>query len=107
MRQAVKIAASSTAVGKSRKGTIRSHRSDEMAAAVVRELLRQTEGKLDLVQIDDVLFGCAILESSQGLNMARAISLQIGLPVEVPTQTVNRFCPSGLQTIATACELLN
>ena len=104
MRQAVIVAASRTAVGKSRKGITRSQRSDEMAAAVIRDLLGQTEGKLKPEQIDDVLWGCAMPESSQGMNTARAIALRAGLPVEVPAQTINRFCSSGVQTIATASE---
>lgn len=104
MREAVIVAASRTAVGKSRKGATRNQRSDEMAVAVIRDLLRQTDGKIQPEQIDDVILGCAFPESSQGLNMARAIALRAGLPVEVPAQIVNRFCSSGLQTIATASE---
>src|SRR5581483_2092920 len=75
-----------------------------MAAAVIREVLRQTEGKLDPALIDDVIIGCAMPEGSQGLNMARIIALRAGLPVDVSAQTVNRFCSSGLQTIASAAE---
>jgi acetyl-CoA acyltransferase len=104
MREAVIVAASRTAVGKSKKGVTRSARSDEMAAVVIHDLLRQTEGKLDPAEIDDVVMGCAMPEGSQGLNFARVISLRAGLPVEVPAQTVNRFCASGLQTIAQAAE---
>lgn len=104
MREAVIVAASRTAVGKSTKGSTCDQRSDEMAATVIRDLLQQTEGKLKPEQIEDVLLGCAMPESSQGLNMARAIALRAGLPVEVPAQTVNRFCSSGVQTIATASE---
>jgi len=104
MREAVIVAASRTAVGKSKKGVTRSARSDEMAAVVIHDLLRQTEGKLDPAEIDDVVLGCAMPEGSQGLNFARVISLRAGLPVEVPAQTVNRFCASGLQTIAQAAE---
>ena len=104
MREAVIVAASRTAVGKSKKGVTRSARSDEMAAVVIHDLMRQTEGKLDPAEIDDVVLGCAMPEGSQGLNFARVISLRAGLPVEVPAQTVNRFCASGLQTIAQAAE---
>ncbi len=104
MREAVIVAASRTAVGKSGKGSARNQRSDELAATVIQELLRQTEGKLRPEEIDDVVLGCAMPEGSQGLNTARVIALRAGLPVDVPAQTVNRFCSSGLQTIATAAE---
>jgi acetyl-CoA acyltransferase len=79
-------------------------RPDEMGAAVVKELMRRVEGKLTPEDIDDVIIGCAIPESSQGLNMARIIALRAGLPDSVPGVTVNRFCSSGLQTIAMAAE---
>lgn len=104
MREAVIVAAARTAVGKSKRGVSRNVRSDDMAAAVIGDLLRQTEGKLDPMEIDDVIIGCAMPEGAQGLNFARVISLRAGLPVEVPGQTVNRFCSSGLQTIAMAAE---
>src|SRR5579859_1522155 len=103
-REAVIVAGVRTAVGKAKKGTTQNERSDEMAAAVIRELMRQTDGKLDPSRIDDVIIGCAYPEGPQGLNMARVIGLRAGLPVEIPAQTVNRFCSSGLQTIATAAE---
>ncbi len=103
-REAVIVAVARTAVGKAKKGTTQNARSDEMAAAVIKDLLRQTEGKLDPEQIDDVIIGCAMPEGPQGLNMARVIGLLAGLPVEIPAQTVNRFCSSGLQTISQAAE---
>lgn len=104
MREAVIVAATRTAVGKAKRGSTANARSDEMAAVVIQELLRQTDGKLDPAQIDDVIMGCAMPEGSQGLNFARVISLRAGLPVNVPGQTVNRFCSSGLQTISMAAE---
>lgn len=104
MREAVIVAAARTAVGKAKKGVTRATRSDEMAAAVIGDLLRQTNGKLDPHEIDDVIIGCAMPEGSQGLNFARVIALRAGLPVDVAGQTVNRFCASGLQTIASAAE---
>jgi acetyl-CoA acyltransferase len=103
-REAVIVVATRTAVGKAKKGTTQNLRADEMAATVIREILRQTEGKLDPMQIDDVVIGCAMPEGSQGLNMARLIALRAGLPEDIPAQTVNRFCASGLQTIASAAE---
>lgn len=102
-REAVIVAGSRTAVGKSKRGTTRNWRSDDMTAAVIVDLLEKAEG-LDPAQIDDVIIGCAMPEGAQGLNFARLISLRAGLPVEVPAMTVNRFCSSGLQTIAMAAE---
>ena len=102
-REAVIVAASRTAVGKSKRGTTRNTRSDEMAAAVIMDLMRKAEG-LDKKEVDDVIMGCAMPEGAQGLNFARSIALRAGLPVDVPGMTVNRFCSSGLQTIAIAAE---
>jgi acetyl-CoA acyltransferase len=103
-REAVIVAAARTAVGKAKKGVTRDARSDEMAAEVVRAVLAQTEGRLDPAEIDDVMIGCAMPEGAQGLNFARVIALRAGLPVDIAGQTVNRFCASGLQTIASAAE---
>lgn len=104
MREAVIVAAARTAVGKSKRGVTRYTRSDDMAAVVIQNLMEQTVGKLDPAEIDDVIIGCAMPEGSQGLNFARVVALRAGLPVEIPAQTVNRFCSSGLQTIAMAAE---
>lgn len=102
-REAVIVAGSRTAVGKSKRGTTRNWRSDEMAAEVIKDLMGKAPG-LDPAEIDDVIIGCAMPEGAQGLNFARTIALRAGLPVETPGQTVNRFCSSGLQTIAMAAE---
>ena len=102
-REAVIVAAGRTAVGKSLKGTTRNMRSDDMMAAVIEKLMKEAAG-LDPAAIDDVIIGCAMPEAAQGLNFARTIALRAGLPVDVPGQTVNRFCSSGLQTIAMAAE---
>ena len=104
MRQAVIVATSRTAVGKAARGMTKNARSDDMAAAVIADLLAQTSGKLDPAQVDDVIMGCAMPEGSQGMNFARVIALRAGLPVDTPGQTVNRFCSSGLQTIALAAN---
>ena len=104
MRQAVIVATSRTAVGKANRGVTKNARSDDMAAAVIGDLLEKTEGKLDPAQVDDVIMGCAMPEGSQGMNFARVIALRAGLPVDTPGQTVNRFCSSGLQTIALAAN---
>lgn len=102
-REAVIVAGVRTAVGRAKKGATRNTRSDEMAAAVIQELLRRAEA-LDPDEIDDVIIGCAMPEGTQGLNMARSIAIRAGLPASVPAVTVNRFCSSGLQTIAMAAE---
>ena len=104
MREAVIVAGSRTGVGKAVRGNTATARSDDMAATVIRELLKQTEGKLDPSQIEDVIIGCAMPEGSQGMNFARVIALRAGLPVDIPGQTVNRFCSSGLQSIAMAAN---
>lgn len=104
MREAVIVAGSRTAVGKAVRGSTRNVRSEDMAAAVIADILRQTDGKLDPHEIDDVSIGCAMTEGSQGMNFGRIVAMRAGLPVDVPAQTVNRFCSSGLQTIASAAE---
>lgn len=104
MREAVIVAASRTAVGKAVRGNTKNARSDDMAATIIKDLMDKTEGKLDPQLIDDVIMGCAMPEGSQGMNFARVIALRAGLPVETPGQTVNRFCSSGLQTIALAAN---
>lgn len=104
MREAVIVAASRTAVGKAVRGNTKNARSDDMAATIIRDLMDKTEGKLDPYAIDDVIMGCAMPEGSQGMNFARVIALRAGLPVNTPGQTVNRFCSSGLQTIALAAN---
>jgi acetyl-CoA acyltransferase len=76
-------------------------RPDELGALVIRELLRRAPG-LDPAEIEDVVFGCAFPEGEQGLNMARMIALRAGLPVSVPAETINRYCSSGVQSIAHA-----
>lgn len=104
MREAVIVAASRTAVGRALKGKSRTVRADEMAATVISDLLKRTDGKLDPLEIDDVIMGCAMPEGAQGWNVARLIALRAGLPDAVPAQTVNRCCSSGLQSIASAAE---
>src|SRR5690606_8917291 len=103
MPEAVIVNCLRTAVGKAPRGTLRTTRPDDMAAAVIQELLARTP-ELDPNEIDDVLIGCAMPEAEQGMNMGRVIALRAGLPDSVPGATVNRFCSSGLQTIAMAAE---
>jgi acetyl-CoA acyltransferase len=95
------VAAARTAVGKAKRGSLATVRPDEMAAAVIRGLLKRVEA-LDPAEIDDVILGCAFPEGEQGMNMARMVSLRAGLPNSVPGETINRFCSSGLQSIAHA-----
>ncbi|KAA3648699.1 MAG: thiolase family protein [Chloroflexi bacterium] len=95
----VVVKARRTAVGRAKRGTLATTRPDDLAAAVIKDVVKSTP-ELDPVQIDDVIIGCAMPEAQQGLNMGRRAALRAGLPVEVPAETVNRFCSSGLQTIA-------
>lgn len=103
MREAVIVAGARTAVGKANKGSLRNTRPDDMAAAVVKDLLRRVP-QVDPKEIEDVIMGCAFPEGEQGMNLARIVALRAGLPTDVPGMTVNRFCSSGLQTIAMAAE---
>ncbi len=103
MREAVIVAAVRTAVGKAHKGTLRHMRPDDMAAVVLAEAVRRVPG-LHPEEIDDVILGCAMPEGEQGMNVARIAALRAGFPYTVPAMTVNRFCSSGLQTIALATE---
>jgi acetyl-CoA acyltransferase len=103
MTSAVIVSAARTAIGKAPRGTLRTTRPEEMAAAAVRAVMERAPA-VDAAAIDDVILGCAMPEAEQGMNVARIASLRAGLPVEVPAQTVNRFCSSGLQTIALAAQ---
>jgi acetyl-CoA acyltransferase len=103
MRDAVIVSAVRTAVGKAPKGSLSIVRPDEMAAAVVRDALRRAPG-LSPDDVDDVIFGCAMPEGEQGLNVARIASLRAGVPIDASAVTVNRFCSSGLQAIAQGAE---
>ena len=98
MREVVVAAARRTAVGKALRGTLRHTRPDDLAAAVVKELVA-SHPNLDPARIGDVIMGCAMPEAEQGMNVGRNIALMAGLPVTVPGMTLNRFCCSGLETI--------
>jgi acetyl-CoA acyltransferase len=89
-----------TAVGKSGRGKLAQTRPDELLGLLIQGFLERTP-ELDPAAIDDVIIGCAFPEAEQGMNVARLAALRAGLPVEVPGMTVNRFCSSGLQTLAT------
>jgi len=103
MHEAVIVAAARTAVGKAPAGSLRTVRPDEMAAAVIAEVIRRAPG-VEPRDVDDVILGCAMPEAEQGLNVARIASLRAGIPVEASAVTINRFCSSGLQSIAFAAE---
>jgi acetyl-CoA acyltransferase len=101
MKQAYIVKAYRTAVGKAPRGVFRFKRADELGAEVIQHMMKELPN-LDVKRIDDVIVGNAMPEGSQGLNMARFISL-IGLnSVDVPGVTVNRFCSSGIETIGIA-----
>jgi acetyl-CoA acyltransferase len=103
MKDAVIVSAVRTAVGKAPKGTLRDTRPDDMGAAAIKEAMARVPG-LDGSQVDDVIMGCAMPEAEQGMNVARAAAIRAGLPVETSAMTINRFCSSGLQTIAMASD---
>src|SRR4051812_10274317 len=103
MREAVIVSAARTAVGKAPRGALRNVHTADLAATAIKAALERAPG-LDPKEIDDVILGCAMPEAEQGLNMARVATLRAGLPNDVPGQTVNRFCASGLQTIALAAQ---
>lgn len=103
MQEAWIVSIARTAVGKAPRGTLRRTRPDDLAAAVIQELLRRTP-EIEAREIEDVILGCAMPEAEQGNNVARVAALRAGLPVDSAAMTVNRFCASGLQAIALAAQ---
>lgn len=103
MKEAVIVSAVRTAVGRAPRGTLRAMHPVDMTAAAIREAVERAEG-LEPADVEDVIIGCAMPEGTQGNNMARLASIRAGMTEHVPAQTVNRFCSSGLQTIANAAE---
>jgi acetyl-CoA acyltransferase len=103
MRDVIIASAVRTPVGRAFKGTLRATRPDEMAAVAIKDALDRLP-QVDPKEIEDVILGCAMPEGEQGMNVARIASLRAGLPVEVSALTINRFCSSGLQSIAMAAE---
>ncbi|MHB1687257.1 MAG: thiolase family protein [Ignavibacteriaceae bacterium] len=100
MKEAFIVAGFRTAVGKAKKGGFRFFRSDDLAVEVIKHLLKSVP-QLDPHRVDDLIVGNAVPEAEQGLQIGRMIALQC-LPIEVPGATVNRYCASGVDTIATA-----
>lgn len=103
MREAVIVSGARTAVGKANRGALRDANPSNLAASAIKAAVERAAG-LDPSEIEDVIMGCAMPEAEQGMNMARVALLRAGLPDTVPGQTVNRFCSSGLQTIAMAAQ---
>jgi len=103
MREVVIAAIYRSACGRALKGSLALTRPDELLAQVIRGTLERTP-KLDPKLIEDVIIGCAMPEGEQGMNIARPASLLAGLSVDTPAATINRFCSSGLQAIATAVQ---
>ena len=104
MRDAVVVSAVRTPVGRAIKGTLKDTRPEDLAALVIKEAVNRADG-LKNEEIDDVILGCAAPEGPQGMNIARVAALHAGLPDAVPGMTINRFCSSGLQSIATASNV--
>lgn len=101
MREAVIVSAVRTAVGKAPRGRLKNTRPEYMGAEVLKELVKRTPG-LNPAEIDDAVIGCAFPEAEQGMNLARLLILKAGLPVDVAALTINRYCSSGLESIAIA-----
>ena len=106
MKDIVIVDAVRSAVGRALKGSLAQKRPDEMAGEVIRGLLARNP-KVDKNMIEDLVLGCAMPEGEQGLNVARVVELLGGLPIEASAQTINRFCASGLQAIATAAGAIS
>ena len=100
-REVVIVNAVRTPIGKAKRGSLTTVRPDDLSATVIKELLKRTP-KLDPAEVEDVIIGCAFPEGEQGMNMARMIALRAGLPFSVPGETINRYCSSGVQSIAHA-----
>ena len=103
MREVIIASSVRTPIGRAFKGTLRATRPDELAAVAIRGALARVP-QLDPREIEDVILGCAMPEAEQGMNVARIASLRAGLPVELSAMTINRFCSSGLQSIAMAAD---
>lgn len=103
MREAVIVSIARTAVGKAKKGSLAQTRADDLGRTVLEAVVARAPG-LRKEEVEDVIIGCAMPEGEQGLNFARIMSLYAGFPSTVPALTINRFCSSGLQSIAFAAE---
>ncbi|MEW4792097.1 thiolase family protein [Staphylococcus aureus] len=104
MQEAYIVAYGRSAAAKAKQGAIFHERPDDVAAKVLQSVLKRIDGKFNKNMIEDVIVGTAFPEGLQGQNIARTIALRTGLSDTVPGQTVNRYCSSGLQTIAIAAN---
>ncbi|HVK03759.1 MAG TPA: beta-ketoacyl synthase N-terminal-like domain-containing protein, partial [Armatimonadaceae bacterium] len=100
-REVVIVSGARTPIARSPKGTLRETRPDDLAAVAVRAALERAGGIAD-DEVEDVILGCASPEREQGNNVARVAALRAGMPEGTPGLTLNRFCASGLEAIATA-----
>ena len=103
MKEVIIASAVRTAVGKAPRGTLRTTRPDDLAAFAINGALDRVP-QLDKSEIEDVILGCAMPEAEQGMNVARVASFRAGLPITVSGMTINRYCASGLQSIAIAAD---
>jgi acetyl-CoA acyltransferase len=103
MNEVVIASAVRTAIGKAPRGALRTTRPDDLAAIAITGALARVP-QLDKAEIDDVILGCAMPEGEQGMNVARVASFRAGLPFTAAAMTINRFCASGLQSIALAAD---
>lgn len=106
MQEAYIVAYGRSAAAKAKQGALFHERPDDVAAKVLQGVLKRIDGKFNKNMIEDVIVGTAFPEGLQGQNIARTIALRTGLSDTVPGQTVNRYCSSGLQTIAIAANLI-
>lgn len=109
MKDVYIVSAKRTPVGKAFRGVFKSTRPDDLLAHAIRTLVHEfcgLDAGINPAEIVDVIVGCAMPEAEQGMNIARMSSLLAGLPVSVPGMTVNRFCASGLQAVASAAQLI-
>ena len=104
--EAVIVAGVRTPVAKGGRGSFAHVRPDSLAAHCVREVMKRAPGAL-ASDIEDLVLGCAMPEAEQGMNVARMVGLMAGLPESVPGMTINRYCSSGLQSIALASDRIN
>ena len=103
MKEVIIASAVRTPVGKAPRGTLRTTRPDDLAAVAINGALARVP-QLDRSEIEDVILGCAMPEAEQGMNVARVASFRAGLPITTAGMTINRYCASGLQSIALAAD---
>src|ERR1051325_139744 len=105
MKEAVIVSAVRSGVGKRKKnGAPTPVHPTDLSAQLMRAAIEKAG--IEAGSVEDIFWGCAMPEASQGLNVARLSSLRAGIPVEVPSATINRFCSSGLQTIALGAQAI-